>query len=404
MRHRLNIPLKTTTTRRRNWRVVWLILTFILTMALYWLSLQALLAIDTTSTLRPNDAKWTIHIQLTPKNRQILENRMGPKQLIQGLPWTWHDALKWSNNEMSIHIGEQGIIAVSSDKILPKKVQLSINAFQTHIIMDKNGEPKGISSISTDKITQVRKFHPSLIFFRRDGLIIWQDETKNPLTIEKNRIIAHGMGLPSSIHTVSLAENAEILAQLHFLRPVVASIFTESSQLNLFQALSDSDDIFLTLSQDKFGLAYNLLFQGSQATLDELTTIGNELMQINNLSTTSWTIQDGTRISEIISNKDDVKSGLVSENGINTLQFSSLSDNQLRIIQSNDAISLSNRKTSLNTEENTYKSTCARTNQFLKLENLLKIYAAYGSSPVVDLPLPFNEIAFKKNKTFFCWE
>lgn len=404
MHQPLNIPLESTTTRRRNWRVVWLILVFFLSFCCAILANQLIHSIDSTSTLRPETTEFTIFIQLTPKNRQIIEEHLGSEQILAGLPWTWHDAISWSKDEISIHVGKQGIIAFSTDDSLPKNALTTANSFETFILNDKDSEPKGLSLVPTRDPLQQKQIITGLVLPRRNGYVIWNDGSRNMLTIAENRVILHGSGLPGTIHRISTQENTETLAQLHLSNDIFAPILVANGSNQSWFPLSDATDLFLTISHDQSELVYYLLFQNSTANLDELTRLGNEIMNIHSLSTASWTINDGTRISEIVADKDAVESNLSTNNGITTLEFTSTMNDYIRIIQSDETISMSNRKTILNSNDNSTESSCANTQQFIKPRELFSSLEHIGLSVNTNSLFQFSEIAFKKKSTYFCWE
>ena len=144
--------------------------------------------------------------------------------------------------------------------------------------------------------------------------------------------------------------------------------------------------------------------QGDSLSLDDLSLIGNETINRRTLSTTAWTIDSETSVTELIVEKDAVTSKISNEEGVSFLKFENNRNDVLRITKADDSVTITNREFSLNSDSEVQKSMCANTKIFIKPSEFQLIDSAVNTSMnQSNLFSMVHEIAFKTNKTALCW-
>ncbi|MBU1126365.1 MAG: hypothetical protein ABH826_00720 [Patescibacteria group bacterium] len=402
----LNIPFEQKTARRHNWRVVWIIIFCIISLLLALFVQQILEARDLTSQLKPESTQFTIHLELSPKIRRILDEKTGHISIIDGAPWTLHDALSWANQEFSLHVSNRGIVAVSIDQELPEDVKGMLTTLNLFPLTDANGNTRGISLIPAEKALNPKtSIQPLLLNPRSNGIVILNETNeKLSLNITKKRFTIMGIGLQNKMIPLDFPENTQVIAQIHLnnsqsIQNIGLDYINFENDL-----IPNSGSLYLTIALDDQTPIYSLLFEGSGAQLDDLARLGNEIISRKTLSTAAWTIDKETTVTEIVSLPDNIQSNISTDQGITTLSFSNEAGDYVRIIKSEETVVITNRQYSLNLIETKASSLCANTQQFMKPNELL---ALRNDNSIIRSVKPISaikEIAFKKKKTIFCWE
>lgn len=401
----LHISLNEQTTRRRPWWVVWILGSGITALTCILIIFQSILALDTTSTIQPANTILSTNIKLTAKNRRILHNKIGNLQVFAGAPWVFDDVFKWANDEITIFIDKNGNYSVSIDQPIPNDVKSS---FQTYKLNAITGSHKNTTLLSkSDEIfEQKAKLYFALLNPWNNAIIIESDSKKTlPVHFSENRISIRGIGLAQEMNTVNMPSSTEILVQMYYPNGYLPGINDDLSIINeLFQENIVNSDTFLTLGMDGDDFIYHILLKNSDLSLDDLSLIGNEIINRRTLSTTAWTINNAITVQELVVDQSAITKTLNNEQGISILTFANQKGDFLRITKSDNVIAITNRESLLNSANKRF-STCAKTQNYIKPNAIVRELQATQNISFLSLNTLsiFQEIAFKRNSIKMCW-
>ncbi|MFH1712415.1 MAG: hypothetical protein ABH846_04240 [Patescibacteria group bacterium] len=415
MNNQLQIPLQTTA-RHHIWRAVWLLLILIVTCIISFSLFRVWTMRDTTSMLIPNDAKQGLRFIKSAGNTELLDRALGPKTLLPGAPWTYHDALVWSRREFTLYISENGNHSVVFDQVLPDQIVFLANNYGYQAISDIKGR-----SIITKNVNNLDDPRTKYTFFSAspwfDGTYIYQAEkiARTGISLKENGIIINKLGQAFNYSTNWIInEDSNILASLSIPADALQNpIYLEYlAQLPENQQLIDTirkQGAHLVLATDSKGTAFYLAIPNANITTDELAVIGEDILSRDTLTTTALTMPDGSFVKEIRTANKNITSSVETNEGYTIISLKNSAGNVIRIAQTQEKITLSNREFS--TEINPYPitSTCSiKAHSFIRMQELYLLSIESSEQLATNqfltgFPLMFTEIALNNNKTRLCW-
>ena len=313
-----------------------------------------------------------------------------------------------------MHLSEDRIIGLSVDINLGKTWQEQAKKLNYQIVNENRRSL--ISVIGTETIFEPNKLSFSLLNPFIDGEVI----SHNSNTLNQSfRITKQGI-------SSKLAINTEITSTTPFLP--VDSVITAKVQLQpgegdlavKYLMLSGNENARLVheikargaqivLGSDSAGSIFNLVIPDSELTIEELATIGNEIINRKSLSTTAWTIEDGTEVEEIRVEQNSVQSTIDSNNDFSFISLENTTGDQIRIVKTDTQVSFANRIISTEISQLSLTSSCLTdAHSYIKSEKHLnknkdnKVFTPKLEQLFSGLNY-FSEIAISNKKVRFCW-
>ncbi|MBT4856606.1 hypothetical protein HON52_00255 [Candidatus Uhrbacteria bacterium] len=341
---------------------------------------------------------------------QITEN-IGSMSLLGGGAWSFDQLPLWCDRACSLHLNSDGIVfGLTIDRSLldnERSEVLSTGLFtyesenKTLIYKDENEAFLNSKPVS----------YPSLL-----AILPWNDailtehsvKTSSGVRINSNGIVLHGRYGISEPHQAIFAQDTSTLAQLAFTangEPYpLASIILQGKIENFLEEIVDGT-ISVALGEQDGELVFSIQLP---VVMDqqEAAELSRELIKPLSLSTLEWTIPDGTNVEEIRFDDSDVTVETHSDGNTYYMEVFHEGGVVLRITQSQENLTISNREISLN-QSNNYVSSCARnTRAIVRPRELLDLLASSQSiteQSMYPLITSFTEVAFTGNKAILCW-
>lgn len=384
-------------TTRHSWRVVWILSIVALIVFSVALFMRIIETRDLTSNFRPSDTSFTIRMIKTPQTITLSDKKIGNTQLFENHPWRIKDLIKWSDREFSIHVTADGKISATIDKNLDEPVKTAlknsgftvVNSGKTTLITKEEG-------INQKKI----RFSLKLVNPSNDGEVLVYNEktTSSAINISEKGIILKALtNIEESPSRFTFEEDSELLAQLWLTKEQTLSFSNFLPTNSSFTSLIESKNLYLTVAKDKRGIAYNILINESNISIDELAEIGQEIINLQSLSTSEWTMIDSSTIDEITVNEKEITSKITSSENNSFITLTNTKGDVVRITKTPNNISISNRNISLSPQKISKSTTCMNSSLFLNPKILS------GKDKLTNILQTFHSIAIKKNKTIFCW-
>lgn len=338
----INIHLdRNETTRRYSRRVVWNVLRIFGSIALGVLIATLWIHHDWTGRNSPSQANQAVYLTKSP-SVLVHTSEAYTQPLLEGSSYQLSDGLTWSRYGLTQHIEDGKTIAVTIDRVLDQNIA---------VILELNGyfiqQERGKTIISLYPIEEeTLKRHVFGFSVLADGRLHDFDLQKTmTIRITDEYIQLRGLSRANSITTP--------FGQKSYL-----STWEFSALPDIFRPLSSipAERVELVSFFDTQGIGFRIKFHETNLTPEILAQIGKQYMLQNDLSTSAWTISDGTHFSEIRSD-DEINSDIQSIDGIIQINLSQ-NDQSLRITQTEEVLIISNRIISLTTDENHVSSSC----------------------------------------------
>lgn len=411
---RLNIPIESNSTRQRYWRVVWLIFSCLITLVIGLYIQRWFFTVNHTTGIRPSETTSSIRVLKTFKNSAIIHDHLGAEQILRGAPWTVDDILSLSNKEVALHFSKNNLIGLSVDTTLPdawKEVALSYN----YQITTENNRSliakKGAETVSEPKL---RPFHLLSPVIDGEIIIYGEESIYANFTMNKNGVVINQKSYTDiSPINVFLPKDSTVYAKVLIAPNDITSAkpFLNSAGINN-QSLIDlirNQGAQITLGTDPLGQIFNIAIPNNNIELDKLAIIGQELINRQTLSTTAWTISDGSHYKEIRVKNNQIESSIDSNEDYSFITLKNQDGNQIRIIKTLDQVTISNRAVSSEISQSSPVSTClSSAHSYIRpqeITNLLqnKLIFTPKDEQVFASLNHFSEIAISNEKVKFCW-
>ncbi|MBU0613902.1 hypothetical protein KJ766_01285 [Patescibacteria group bacterium] len=323
MNERLNIQMdQITTTRRIQWRVVWIYLTVSIAI-LSAISLFHLLNnIDKTSDLIDAQVENVLHIKHKPSLYSAQYNDIISTPLIFGSAINIKTLLPELGGDFSVYLEDENVIAVSySGKYSQNIANIANdtgltykNIGNVYIISKTNCNIQKHTAFKIKEIfsNTIGSLHENgrlyKIKLKTNTIIVKQKTdfgTKNTKMYDYNQLI---LAVPSNFETFLHGYIPNDLVELLNNHPGFVQLFLQNDKTT-YKVTTD----FLDLNNE------------------QLDKLGYELISLKNLSTTALTIDGDTEVLEIISNTNTIDSNIsVNENTTN-IQLTVVNGESLKI-------------------------------------------------------------------------
>ncbi len=368
---------------------------------------------STTLGLRPETTAASIRVLVTPANVRTLDERLGTYAPATGLPWTMRDIIARSKREFSIHITSDGQISITVDTPLPEEDAAALSAF-------------GFSAITADAVTVIvpdglptgetgPSFRAGALLPTYDGdLHIFGEETASaPLRITGGGVSIVGMGIAEDgIASGLFAPNgAAVLAKLaipagfHDVPMMWESLLPVAATAKALDTLLANGGALL-VTEDRDGLGYFLSFPPGDLTVEELASLGKDIMNRQTLTTQAWTTEDGEAFTEIRSATEDIAIDIRAEEAFTLISLSNTTGNLIRLAKTPNLLTLANRDISLENTEKVQSECMYRAHSWFKTSVLPHAEVAgllNTNHTLVTFLRNFEEVAINVSKITLCW-
>lgn len=418
MNQSIQIPFQHNSTRQNTWRVVWLLVLCGSLLILAFLLHRAWILRHPTHHLRPMNTELSLRIIKQPKQIELLNQNLGAKTMFFGHPWAFSDFSNLAKNEFSLHLNKNfSVIGISIDQQLDQKnIKIFEESGFTIKVMDN------ATLITTQKNSEYLTFTKqtfTLLWPIFDGLLVVNQAENSPLLLPL-QISAEGFRIQAkddnkyTAFNVFISKNADIIAAFHISEnsifpPLLANISKEA-ETNLYNLIKQHG-AYMVLARDNNGLASYLTVPSANISLDDLAQIGREMINRQSLSTTEWTLKDGTKLQEIRI-APDIQSTISTESDISFISLKNTNGKTVRITKTSSYFSIANRDIELTptTMESVVSSTtCGNrgVHSFLEPQKLTSaIRSSAENTPGINNVfsiLGFQSISVSQNYIFFCW-
>lgn len=395
----LNIPLtQPSTTRRRSWRVVWMVLIQLGLLAATWLVGAYLLRAHThTLSLAPEKTDSSLLIVKNGQSIASIHENIGHKSLFPGAPWTVQDAMDWSKREFSLHFAQGELVGVTTDQAFDSN---TLMLAQYHGFSQSNDGKSYSLSTEPSHSRTVSRFTPALLTPRTNGIFL-ENGRKYSARINHVGITVKGIGQDSPIFPAwSLTQDAEVLSRWYI--PPGSSAFSDSLA-NIIQ----THGAHTLFARDSLGLAQYITISLSDIPTEDLAEIATDLISRNALTTTALTTTDGSIFEEIRVDTQIIETNIESQDGLTTIT-SRVGDESIRITRSANLVTISNRDLSSGGSAS-HLSTClpgaenfSRTSELSAALNTSSSFAPQ-TVPYTVFNHWFTEIAASSRVLRLCW-
>ncbi|MFH1631983.1 MAG: hypothetical protein ABIA47_03130 [bacterium] len=410
MPRQLQIPFEPNITRRNHRRVIWLWIAVFCGLLALSAVYRVWITRDTTSVWRPEGTTMTVRVINSPRTVNILYDRLGSEALIPGGPWTFKDALMWSDREFALHYGKNGFLAAVFDNELSEEVSQIAPQFG-FLIENRQGKAMILQPDTASATKPQTKFSPAGIrpYYVGD-LIFWQEDggKRFTLTVSQKSIKIHKIGLPSRrINNIALSENTKILAVFALegdgqsAAEIIPTLHEFGTSQELINALNMSPSVII-VGEDDRGPVISINIDTDQLDFEELAMIAEDIINRRSLSTLVWTIEDGTTVEEIRADSETIVSDIRAEADYSIISVTNQNGDIIRITRTKDKVTISNRDIALELAELSIKSSCnSRSTTWMNTEVLPQSIDPASLSNLIGA---FKEISVSSGSIRLCWQ
>lgn len=399
MTAKLNIPLtQPSTTRRRSWRVVWMVCIQILLLITVWFAAAAIFrAQASTLTLAPENTQTSLLVIKNKKTIASISENIGNEQLFSSAPWTIQDAMSWSKREFSLHFHNGTLVGITIDQPLDKNT-LALAEFLEFYTSNDHGN-YGISTVASQE-RAISTFHAALLHPQTNAVFL-ENNNKYRTRINETSITIKGIGQNSpNFPSWNLSEGTEVLSRW-YIPPGTATLHGPLS--NLIQ----KEGAHTLFAKDSLGLAHFITISDSDLTTEALADLGNSLISQYALTTTAWTTNDGSTFEEIRVDTNAIETEIESQDGLTSIT-SRVGNDVVRITKSSELITISNRELSSNPVPSQTSNCLPGADNYANLRELARTLNSPGiiTPHTVSTPVTstwFNEIAVNNRILRLCW-
>lgn len=404
----LNIPLGTApTTRRDTRRVVSVIGGALLGVIFGIAAFRAPFVASSTLSLAPEHTVTTMRILKTRATERIISAHLGLQPLFPGSVLTWNDAMSAANSEIAVYVLEDGSFAFGVDAPLPNILASKAREFDLQIMQIGD-----TSLIGSKKDIFPTKQKTTLIF---SSLIPWhkgeivENGKRHRVGISETGITLYGSGFVAENNHMTAPPHATVRAHLSF--PANSHNLPTTLFPLAIAPLGDFLDHFLQnggdilLFDDTDGNGFSLTTKTSNMTQEDLAAAGKDIINRQRLSTRVLTNVDGTRYSEIYSDRTKITVDIRAEENFSFITLANEEGDTIRMTRTPETITIANRKIGLEKDEKTF-SLClhsAHTWMQTSLLNDTPSFLSANNSALLVFIHSFSEVAFSDHDTRICW-
>ena len=408
MYEHLNIPLDQTT-RRGNWRVVWLFVLVVLFALLTWSVFRVITNLDSTGNFAPASATESMEVRLTSKTVKLLDEHLGAESAFPGHPIAFSDVLAASNSQIAIHYSGNETVGITINGKLKPEFKNQLTAANLSVL--QNGRRTLITPIpeqNTYRSAPAINFRSISPLY--SGTFFWRElGKKSILTVTKEYLRIRTISqifneeMITSIPQDSGAVFANIPLSLNILPSALLEPLSSNRAFADFwsQALQHNGSITLTAAEGRIG--YSFVSQLSMS-IDDLIYIGEEAMNRANLKTTWTTLEDGTAVQEIKTDRTQIQSVVSTDGSTSTAILTSTTGDTLRLTTDGSKVTISNLPSDDSATQP--QSTCHPSSSYFVLTQALEqnLVSSEDLKPLINSRLTsFSEIALGPRQLYLCW-
>jgi len=345
-----------------------------------------------------------MQFSLFPGVKKNLNQQIGARSLFGTGPWTVGNALSWSKQSMSMHMRSDEIIAVTIDQQPPTGLQEQAEAYgymlkeeDNHFILIKGERDVTATRNSSLRVNQV---HP----WRKGGHTEWNKEkaTISPIFITKNHLtIPLKQKDKNNTNERALFSEETRIAHLSSNQMPGNGPGQELTAIIPLQIAFQASQLDTTLAKDELGLAVGITMPSDEWTIESLTSLGSQMINLKSLSTVAWTFEDGTEVSEIVANTEEITPHIQTEEEVTLIIFQSGIE-QIHLIKTPENVTISNRNIERTFAERSVSTSCLNNAQ-----SFIRPQLVFDFAPELRAGtgwyMHVHEIATSQKKQRFCW-
>jgi hypothetical protein len=370
------------TTRRYPRRVVWKVAQFVGVAFLG--AFLALFCIhrDWTDRMSVAEADAAHYIQKSPRTLLLTSDEYR-QPLLHGSSFSLSDGLQWSRYGLTRHIEQGQTVAVTIDRAISPTIMeiLTENGY----FVTQLGSSTLISQETITLIEGKKGRAWSLNLFNQGRYHDFEEKTSFRLRMSDTFIQFHDQDRARRITSPFGEQDYRALWSSDVL-PVGFSPFS----------VIPADTIEMIIFEDADGGGFRFKFENANLETETLAEIGKQYLLQQQLSTTAWTINDGTSYDEL---RNDLPISSVINQNSGVIQLLLEQGNRsLRMTQTDEVLILSNRQISLTTEEKSIASSCLPrvrqlfSTELIEAENIKTAHYQPLSSTLLS-PWDYSELA-----------
>lgn len=399
------------TTRRDYRRVVSLYCAVLLGICAAIVVFRVPFILSPTLRYQPENVAVSIHVLATPSNVRLLAEHFADLSIAQGAPWTLTDIIAHSKKEFSLHADATGNIGFAVDTQLAAE-EIAMLASYGYAASAANGMttvfPAGTTLTDTGRHANLHALLPT---YDGDVFVHEASAQRIPLKINNQGLTLAGAGVAVDTATnPNVAEGSRVLAQLSLpagelsfpaLAESLLPIPATSRAMETLLRLGGS----LLMTSDGEGIGYFLSFPPGDLTVEELASLGKDIMNRQSLTTQEWTSDDGEAFQEIRSDTDAITTDIRAEEEFTFITLTNADGDTLRLARTPSLLTLANREILLENSEKVRSSCLYHAHTWLLPEILTGNTATIlNTNRTTILLLPrFTEIAIGSRNIRLCW-
>ncbi len=353
----INIQLdRNETTRRYPRRVVWKLAQH--GSAVFLGVFLALFCIhhDWTGRMSYQEADSALYLEKSATTL-LLTSEEYRQPLLQGSSYSLVDGLQWARYGITRHIRRGETIAVTIDRAIPEEIAQRFTESGFFVEREASFTTISLREMSAVQGRKARSW--SLNLLNQGRLHDFTTKTSSRLRITESFVQFSGQDRAKRVTSPFNDQNYRALWTSEALPPG----FSPFSNI-------PATTIEIIVFEDTEGTGFRFKFNNANLDIEQLAEIGKQYLLQQQLSTTAWTILDGTLYNEL---RNDLPINSVINQNDGVLQLTlEQGDRLLRMTQTSDVLVLSNRHISLTTEENALISTCLPRAQQLLFTHLIE--------------------------------
>lgn len=341
-----------------------------------------------------------------------MAENFGEMQILTNAPWSLEEALSWSKREIIVYTDGHTVTGLRIDGHLPAAAQASLDSWEwtSTKIDNKTLLTPAHLAVSNDI---ERHLNFWLLLPQFDGTITLKTGGKTktlPYNISRQGYVDLPLDMSAFVPTSHLAleTDTEIIASV-VLPPDTVNTFIPNNPSANFPGLIklenavEGQHLEILLGKDTQGLAFIAASTTTTLSLEDLATIADEMVSLQNLSTTALTIENFPDSQELRSAEPVID--INNANGINAVIASTQQGQTFRLTQSDTQLIFSNRPTLISPILAKNTSTCLpRASGILKPKQLTELgYGEAANNNLMSYILRIDEVAFRNTKLRICW-
>lgn len=390
-------------TRQPYWRVLWMVLSIGMIGISAYILAELYAKRLTSIQLIPESTSMSVRFLLDRHSRPVLREDFAAIAPFSQTPLYFSELYPFISREVSIHFSDSEILGIQIDQPLSTEFIQEIESLGLFYHTTKTG-----SLISRTESVVVAEKAPLRFRYRikasNADLILHQSMPQRftgKLTNKHLTFFGTSFGSYSSA-TIPVPESITTQALIPVDTEQVLNQFSQLLTIPEFNAELPTSTLYLGI--DERGPVLYLFVPFMDFSKEQLATIGREIMNRTELSTSALTLQDGTRIQEIRSNPQKIRSTITSSDDITRISLIGASGDEVVIHGTEQGFSLANRDFFEQISSNPHLSTCHKNAQFYLNSVSTLPYGITSRIENVFTKFGVQELAITKNQTRFCFD